>query len=129
MTEINPLSAEYWNQRYQEGSDPWNLGFPAPPFVNLMASAARLAPGRMAVLGCGHGQEALFFAEQGFEVVGCDFSALAIAAAQSAAHDRGLSVEFLLFGSRFEILSLEPALDSIERRRGEEYLGILQRLS
>ncbi len=199
MTETNPLSAEYWDRRYQEGSDPWNLGLPAPPLVNLLASPHRPTAGRIAVLGCGHGNDALLFAEQGFEVVGCDFSPLAIAAANSAALSRGLSAEFLvrdifalvpefgqsfdyvlehtcfcaidpalrpqyvelvsallrpagkllaiffthdrlggppfatttseiteLFAGRFEILSLEPATDSIEKRRGEEHLGILQ---
>jgi methyl halide transferase len=214
MTEINPLSAEYWDRRYQEGSAPWNLGWPAPPFVSLMATTEstsgasgstlsyRPTPGSMAVLGCGHGHDALFFAEQGFEVVGCDFSPLAIAAARSEALARGLAAEFLerdifslvpefgqrfdyvlehtcfcaidptlrpqyvelvsallrpagkllalffthdrpggppfatttheitaLFADRFEILSLEPANDSIEKRRGEEHLGILQVLS
>jgi methyl halide transferase len=199
MVGLNPLSAEYWDRRYQEGSTSWNLGVPAPPFVSLLASPNSPTPGRIAVLGCGTGYDALLFAEHGFEVVGFDFSALAIETAKSAALGRGLTVEFLkrdifalipefsqsfdyvlehtcfcaidptlrpkyvelvstllrpnskllglffthnrpggppfgsttkeireLFAERFEFLSLEAATDSIEKRRDEEHLGILQ---
>lgn len=196
----NLLSAEYWDRRYQEGSTPWNLGVPAPPLVSLLASPNSPTPGRIAVLGCGTGYDAMLFAEHGFEVVGCDLSALAIETAKSAALERGLTtVEFLerdifalipefsqsfdyvlehtcfcaidptlrpkyielvstllrpngkllglffthnrpggppfgittkeireLFAERFEFLSLEAATDSIEKRRDEEHLGILQ---
>jgi methyl halide transferase len=199
MIDPNPLSAEYWDQRYQEGSIPWNLGVPAPPLVSLLASPNSPTPGRIAVLGCGTGYDALLFAEHGFEVVGFDLSALAIETATSAALGRGLTVEFLerdifalipefsqsfdyvlehtcfcaidptlrpkyvelvstllrpngkllglffthnhpggppfgsttkeireLFAERFEFLSLEAATNSIEKRRDEEHLGILQ---
>lgn len=199
MMDPNPLSAEYWDRRYQEGSTPWNLGVPAPPLVSLLASPNSLTPGRIAVLGCGTGYDALLFAEHGFEVVGFDLSALAIETAKYAALERGLTVEFLerdifalipefsqsfdyvlehtcfcaidptlrpkyvelvstllrpngkllglffthnrpggppfgsttkeireLFAERFEFLSLEAATDSIEKRRDEEHLGILQ---
>jgi methyl halide transferase len=200
MMDPNLLSAEYWDRRYQEGSTPWNLGVPAPPLVSLLASPNSPTPGRIAVLGCGTGYDALLFAEHGFEVVGCDLSALAIETAKSAALERGLTtVEFLerdifalipefsqsfdyvlehtcfcaidptlrpkyielvstllrpngkllglffthnrpggppfgittkeireLFAERFEFLSLEAATDSIEKRRDEEHLGILQ---
>jgi methyl halide transferase len=199
MTDTKTLSAEYWDRRYQEGSTPWNLGVPAPPFVSLLASPQRPAPGRIAILGCGNGHDALLFAEHGFEVVGFDFSALAIATARSLALSRGLTVEFLerdifallpefsqsfdyvlehtcfcaidptlrpqyvelvgallrpkgkllalffthdrpggppfgsttteigaLFADRFELLSLQPVIDSIEKRRNEEHFGIFE---
>jgi methyl halide transferase len=95
MMDPNLLSAEYWDRRYQEGSTPWNLGVPAPPLVSLLASPNSPTPGRIAVLGCGTGYDALLFAEHGFEVVGFDLSALAIEAAKSVALERGLTVEFL----------------------------------
>lgn len=90
-----PLSAGAWEERYQQGTTRWNLGQPAPPFVTLLNSSDPPQPGRMAVLGAGHGHDALLFAEHGFEVVGFDFAPSAIEAATAAAQTRQLSAQFL----------------------------------
>lgn len=89
------LSAEFWEGRYQEGTTRWNLGQPAPPFVTLLNSSDAPKPGRMAVLGSGHGHDALLFAAHGFEVVGFDFAPSAIEVATAAAQSRQLSAQFL----------------------------------
>lgn len=96
MSELQTkLSPESWERRYQEGTARWNLGQPAPPFVTLLNSPDAPQLGRMAVLGAGHGHDALLFAEQGFEVIGFDFAPSAIEAATAAAQARGLSAQFL----------------------------------
>ncbi|MDX2230117.1 MAG: methyltransferase domain-containing protein [Leptolyngbyaceae cyanobacterium bins.349] len=89
------LSADHWEQRYQEGRTGWDLGAPAPPLVTLLHSQQAPKPGRIAVLGTGRGYDALLFAEQGFEVVGFDFAPTAIAAATQLAQERHLSAQFL----------------------------------
>jgi methyl halide transferase len=195
---MNNLTPEAWEERYQTGQDPWNLGFPAPPLVDLLASAA-LLPGSVAVLGCGAGADALLFAEAGFEVMGFDFATSAIDRAQQNALDRNLPARFLqrdifvlpaefpqqfdyvvehtcfcaidvtlradyvrvvkdllrpqgkllglffthsrpggppfgvkpqevldLFAPHFDILEFRAAENSIDRRQGEEHLGIFQ---
>ncbi len=98
------LTAAGWDDRYQSGTDRWDLGCPAPPFVNLLASPQAPKPGRVAVLGCGAGHDALCFAAAGFEVVGFDFAPSAIERAAQAAAARGLSVRFL----QRDIFALEP---------------------
>jgi methyl halide transferase len=47
------LTAETWEQRYQKSQDRWDLGCPAPPLIDLLASAQAPKPGRIDVLGCG----------------------------------------------------------------------------
>jgi SAM-dependent methyltransferase len=89
------LSPEFWEGRYQEGTDRWDLGQPAPPFISLLQSQDVPEPGRMAVLGSGKGHDALWFASQGFEVIGFDFAPSAIAESTAAAQARGLSAQFL----------------------------------
>ncbi len=197
---MSDLTPEAWDSKYQEGADRWDLGCPAPPFSNLLAATPTLKPGRIAVLGCGTGQDAILFAAAGFEVVGFDFAASAIDRATAAANERGLhNIQFLqrnifelesefyksfdyvlehtcfcaidpsyrsdyvlvvqrllrptgqliglfythdrpdgppfgvkpedvsrYFEMDFEQVSFAPALDSIERRKGEEHLGIFQ---
>jgi methyl halide transferase len=196
MTE---LTADGWEQRYQSGDDPWDLGAPTPPLSNLLNSDQAPPPGRMAGLGIGSGQDAMRFAAAGFDVVGFDFAPTAIARATENAQTLGLNLEFhqqnifelapewhhsfdyvlehtcfcaidpaqrsdyvqvvrqLLrpqgklialffthdrhdgppfgvtpkairdyFEPYFEVLRFEPAMDSIERRQGEEHLAIFR---
>ena len=89
------LTAEAWEQKYQNHGDRWNLGCPAPPFINLLASTNAPQPGKIAVLGCGKGHDALLFAEAGFEVTGFDFAPSAIAEATSVAQAREIKAQFL----------------------------------
>ena len=92
---MSNLTAEGWEQRYQDKGDRWNLGFPAPPFVSLLASTDAPQPGKLAVIGCGKGHDALFFAELGFEVTGFDFAPSAIAEATATAKAKGISARFV----------------------------------
>lgn len=85
----------YWEERYQEGTTRWDLGQAAPPFVSLLNSPLSPQPGRIAVLGCGRGYDALLFAAHGFEVVGFDFAPAAISSAIALAQASGNSAQFL----------------------------------
>lgn len=49
-------------------------------------------PGTAIDLACGEGADAIWLAEQGWQVTGVDFSASAIARAKVAARDRGLEI-------------------------------------
>jgi len=82
MTAASPApdTSSWWDQRYREGSDGWELGAAAPPlqcFLQEHAQAPR-PPGRVLVPGCGRGHEAALLAKLGFQVVGLDFSAEAL---------------------------------------------------
>lgn len=93
---VSVQEASYWEKRYHEGSDRWDLGQPAPPFVSWLQSVGATLPrGRTAVLGCGRGYDALLFANSGFEVIGFDFASAAIAAATSLAATTNSSAQFL----------------------------------
>jgi len=75
-----PETGPWWDQRYRDGSDRWELGSPAPPlqwFLQEHPEAPR-SPGKVLVPGCGRGHEAALLADLGFDVVGLDFSAEAI---------------------------------------------------
>ncbi|MBP9891509.1 MAG: methyltransferase domain-containing protein [Planctomycetes bacterium] len=78
--EIN--QPRYWDSIYKEPDEPrWVLGQAAPPLTHWLKSARRQL-GRVAVLGCGYGHDALAFAEHGFDAVGYDFAELAITRGQ-----------------------------------------------
>jgi SAM-dependent methyltransferase len=87
-------NSSYWEQRYQEKSDKWDIGQAAPPFINLLESSI-LTLGKVAVIGCGRGHDALLFAKYGFDVTGFDFSTTAISDAKSLTDSMGLTAKFL----------------------------------
>ncbi len=83
-----------WDDAYRqqgsfEGPPPWNIGEPQPE----LAAIIRSGDIRDDVLdaGCGHAELALALAAQGHVVVGIDLSPTAVAAATSAAAERGLN--------------------------------------
>jgi SAM-dependent methyltransferase len=73
---------------------PWEMG-PRLELVALVESGRvtpeLLAPGRAVDLGCGAGANAVFLARAGFDVVGIDFSPVALRKAQRAALAAGVS--------------------------------------
>ena len=80
MSTPAPDTGSWWDQRYREGSDRWELGAPAPPLQLFLTQHAQAPqpPGRVLVPGCGRGHEAALLAGLGFAVVGLDFSAEAV---------------------------------------------------
>lgn len=79
-----------WDERYATGDyqpRTWSTQF-------LEQWASQFKTGRALVIACGTGRNALYLAEQGFDVVGVDISTVALEKARAEAVARGLSVEF-----------------------------------
>ena len=126
---------EFWEDRYQEGTDRWDLGQAAPPFVRLLNGIDAPPPGAIAVLGSGKGHDALLFAERGFEVTGFDFAASAIAHATETAQTRGLSAQFLQrdifelgqeFADRFDYVLEHTCFCAIDPAQRSDYVNVVR---
>jgi SAM-dependent methyltransferase len=85
------VDKEDWNRRYQ-GDD---LLWTERPNRFLVAETGGLAPGRALDLACGEGRNAVWLAEQGWQVSGVDFSQVALEKARRLADDRGVRVDWL----------------------------------
>jgi SAM-dependent methyltransferase len=77
-----------------KGTPPWDIGRAQPAFERVADAGAVTGP--VLDAGCGTGENALFFAARGFEVVGVDAIEAAVAAARAKAQTRGLQAEFLV---------------------------------
>lgn len=77
---------------YLLGNAPWDTGISPPELLSFLRDAN---PGRALDLGCGTGTNAITMAKRGWQVVGVDFSTLAIWAARRKAYHQGLEIEFL----------------------------------
>ena len=78
-----------WDQRYVDDDLPWDTG---EPDVHLTAVVEEyeIEPGRALEVGCGTGTNAVWLAEQGFEVTGVDLSETAIGRAEARAAEAGV---------------------------------------
>lgn len=74
------------------GSPPWDVSGPKKQFIDLFRAGA--ITGSVLDIGCGTGELALFFAEQGLEAWGIDFSPRAIRKAEQKAAERGSTATF-----------------------------------
>jgi SAM-dependent methyltransferase len=82
---------EDWNRRYGETDLVWT----AEPSRFLVAEAEALAPGRALDLACGEGRNALWLARRGWDVVGVDFSEVALEKARARAARDGVALELV----------------------------------
>lgn len=71
------LDPDHWEQRYVDGSIPWDTGEPDPHLRHFLSSFAP-APCKTLEIGCGTGTNATWLQSLGFEVTGIDVSATAI---------------------------------------------------
>jgi len=70
----------YWEDRWVRADTAWQIDRVAPPIARLLdEEPERLAPGRVAVVGCGRSHEPKLLSRRGFSVVGVDFSPVAVA--------------------------------------------------
>ena len=90
MIWFNPVSRMF-DAAYRT-TPPWDIGRPRKQFMELVRQGEISGP--VLDIGCGTGENALFFAEQGLEVLGIDFAPRAIRHAERKAAKRGLQAQF-----------------------------------
>lgn len=80
-----------WDDRYREKPLLWSHG----PNRFVAEELAGIDPGSALDVACGEGRNAIWLAEQGWEVTGVDFSAVALERAEQMAADRGVEVSWV----------------------------------
>jgi SAM-dependent methyltransferase len=71
-----------WNEAYEKNELPWDTGVPDDLLVAFVR-AGRIVPGAALDVGAGTGTNALWLAEQGFDVLGVDVSPRAVEMARA----------------------------------------------
>ncbi len=72
----------FFDRAYRRGPPMWDTGITPPEVAELIEGPEPLPPGRALDLGCGTGTNVRYLAGHGFEVVGVDFSPMAIEASR-----------------------------------------------
>lgn len=107
---------------------PWDIGARSE-LVSLVESG-RLKAGSAIDLGCGTGANAIYLAQQGFEVTGVDYAEAAIEKAQERAEAAGVQVNFLVddltdlrhVAGQFDFLLDYGVLDDLRLPQREPYI-------
>ena len=81
-----------WNERYAGRELVWSAG-PNKLFAEVVGSIER---GTALDLACGEGRNAIYLAEEGFDVTGVDFSSTGIEKARAIAEHRGVNVHWIV---------------------------------
>jgi SAM-dependent methyltransferase len=87
-----------WEERYVRNETPWDTGKPSSELerVLLEAKVRPCRPCSALEIGCGTGANAIWLAQQGFDVTALDVSPLAIDRARENAREAGATVQFLV---------------------------------
>ena len=84
-----------FEERYRNGEIPWDHGMVDSNLVKTVSDRP-IAPCRILDIGCGTGDNAIWLARHGFDVVACDISDTAIGLAREKAAKAGIDCRFLV---------------------------------
>jgi len=85
--------AHEFDEYYRRGDMPWDIGKPDFNLIEIVKTAS-IKPCKAMEIGCGTGDNAIWLAQQKFEVVACDASEAAIDKAKRKAQQAGVVCGF-----------------------------------
>jgi|SRR5882672_9102798 len=97
-----------WNDRYRLRERPAE-DLDAAPTPLVVATAAKLIPGKALDLACGTGRNALWLAEHGWEVTAVDAAPAAIDILRTRAKERGLKINAVVADLEKGEFEIEPS--------------------
>jgi 2-polyprenyl-3-methyl-5-hydroxy-6-metoxy-1,4-benzoquinol methylase len=125
----------HWEEHYRSGSPPWDSGRTSSELIRVV-EAEHITACRAIELGCGTGTNAVWLAQQGFEVTAIDLVPLAIERAIDRAAKAGVKIRFLSLdlltlqdlGAPFDFLFDRGCYHAVRRQNATGYLDAIDRL-
>jgi len=127
----------YWETRYRSNQANWDLGTSTPVFKEMLEKKLIGDSGKIAILGCGKGHDALLFDEHEYLVTAIDFAPSALAALRKQAKKSNVFIEtlqidiFNLPGKllhKFDYILEYVTYCAIDPGRRKEYIDNVSRL-
>lgn len=84
---------ERFIERYKAGEASWDVGRPDQNLVDVISDLP-ISGGKVLELGCGYGDNAIWLAQQFFDVTGVDVSDIAVKKAEENAAEAGVECSF-----------------------------------
>lgn len=106
----------YWDSAYRNGDfEHWELNYPSPELVAIVAAGILKKNSRILDVGCGGGLDAIFLAQCGFNVMGVDFSSVALKIAERRAEEARVEVDWR-FGNALDLPVEDETIDFVTDR-------------
>jgi len=86
---------EGYRERYKSGSTPWDVGKPDFNLIEVVTQGP-ISSCKALDIGCGTGDNSIWLAQNGFEVIGTDTSDVALGKAKEKAAEAGVVCDFRL---------------------------------
>lgn len=127
---------ERWDSSYRrEDRAAWDIGRPSNELVKAVEGGT-LAPCRAVVLGCGTGTNAIYLAQQGFDVTGIDIAPTALGRANEKAERAGVKVRWILADvtappelTPFDLVYDRGCYHGVRRQNAVGYVASLRQLT
>jgi SAM-dependent methyltransferase len=129
---------QFWNKRYLDYNTAWDIGNPTPILTNYLKKNKKI--GKICVLGCGNGHDALEFARYKNDVYAVDFADQALKNLKKASNKNNLMINLVnedIFNLQkdysifFDLVFEYTCFCAIDPMRRKEYFevvhGILKR--
>ena len=132
MKNVNDF--EYWENIYLNNDTGWDLGAPTPYIEKI---SDKIKKGKVIILGCGRGYDAVMLAKKGFEVTAVDFSPSAIKFLNNLADKQGVLVKIIQkdifslkgnFYGHFDYIIEQTCFCAIDIKRRSEYEILVNKL-
>ena len=126
--------SNFWENRYKKEEIGWDLGAETPVFT---AISEKLKPGKVCILGCGNGYDAISFSKKGFSVTAVDFAKTPINNLQIAARSLSLSIETIRknifdlipdYSSQFDYIIEQTCFCAIDPKKRQQYNNLVHDL-
>ncbi|NUQ62867.1 MAG: class I SAM-dependent methyltransferase [Pirellulales bacterium] len=127
---------ERWDAAYRgERAAPWDTGRPSSELARAITSKT-VQPGRAVELGCGTGTNAVYLAQQGFQVTAIDIAPTALKLAKEKADQANVKVRWVQADvlnppelERFDFVFDRGCYHGVRRQNAAGYVETVRRLS
>ena len=133
MKEVS--DPKFWQDRYLQNNTKWDIGYSTPILVDHLNNNNLI--GKVCVLGCGNGHDAIEFSKHGNDVYSVDFAKEPLINLEKKVSDIGLRMNFihgdifdlnLKYSECFDMVYEYTCFCAIDPDRREEYFNMVYSL-
>lgn len=122
----------FWNKRYLDNNTAWDIGTPTPIVINYLKKNKKI--GKVCILGCGNGYDALEFSKYENDVYAVDFADQALKNLKKLSNKNNLDINLVnqdIFNLNksyphfFDLVFEYTCFCAIDPARRQEYFNVV----
>lgn len=123
---------KFWQERYLQNNTKWDIGYPTPILIDYLDNNNSI--GKICVLGCGNGHDAIEFSKYGNNVHAVDFAKEPLENLKQEAFSRKLDIKLICkdifslnvkYPECFDMVYEYTCFCAIDPKRRVEYFNVV----